>query len=356
MRCLIAGLMLISVAVVSGCAAGGAARAGVSRFPQHAPRMVWPAPPDVARIAYVGEITSGASIGAAGGRKLLDALVGAPAPVTAFGTPMDVAARGDRIAVADPQHPDGPALHLLDASEKAFHVKHEIAGSKLAWPIALTWVDERVALADSKLGCVFLVDWSGSGVAVGRGVLARPSGVAYAAATRELYVADPALHQIVVFDASGALKRRIGTRGAGDGAFNFPVGLWLTPDDADSAQRLVVADSMNFRVQVLDAARGAPLLAFGSKGDAAGDFALPRDVACDSRGNIYVLDNQFENVQVFDGRGRLLMAFGQGGARPGEFSVPAGIGIDEQDRIWIADTRNRRVQVFQYLRVAGEEL
>ena len=62
-----------------------------------------------------------------------------------------------------------------------------------------------------------------------------------------------------------------------------------------------------------------------------------------------MLDNQFENIQVFDRGGRLLMAFGQGGDRPGEFALPAGLTIDAQDRIWVADSYNRRVQVFQYL-------
>ena len=60
-----------------------------------------------------------------------------------------------------------------------------------------------------------------------------------------------------------------------------------------------------------------------------------------------MLDNQFENVQVFDADGRLLMAFGEGGAGAGQFNLPAGITIDDQDRIWIADTHNRRVQAFQ---------
>ena len=108
---------------------------------------------------------------------------------------------------------------------------------------------------------------------------------------------------------------------------------------------------MNFRVQMLGPDGNAPV-AFGEKGDAAGDFAMPRDVACDSDGNLYVLDNQFENIQIFDRQQRLLMALGRGGERPGEFSLPSGITIDGRDRIWIADTYNRRVQVFQYLKEA----
>ena len=101
-------------------------------------------------------------------------------------------------------------------------------------------------------------------------------------------------------------------------------------------------------MQLIDDA-GEPTVVFGQKGDAAGDFARPRDVAIDSEGHIYVLDNQFENVQLFDRDGRLLMAFGRGGSGPGEFSLPSGITIDDRDRIWVADSYNHRVQVFQYL-------
>lgn len=111
---------------------------------------------------------------------------------------------------------------------------------------------------------------------------------------------------------------------------------------------LVVADAMNFRVQVFDDA-GMPVTIFGKKGDAAGDFARPRGVAVDSDGHLYVVDNQFENVQIFDRDGRLLMAFGHEGDQPGQFALPSGITIDTHDRIWIADSYNRRVQVFQYL-------
>jgi DNA-binding beta-propeller fold protein YncE len=106
---------------------------------------------------------------------------------------------------------------------------------------------------------------------------------------------------------------------------------------------------MNFRVQLFDSG-GTPLRAFGRKGNAAGDFSLPRDIAIDSDGHVYVLDNQFENVQIFDAEGRLLLAFGGEGGGPGQFSLPSSITIDDRDRIWVADTYNRRVQAFQYLR------
>ena len=69
--------------------------------------------------------------------------------------------------------------------------------------------------------------------------------------------------------------------------------------------------------------------------------------------HIYVVDAQFENVQIFDENGRLLMAFGQEGSEPGSFSLPAGLAIDNQDRIWVAEPGNRRLQVFTYVRASS---
>jgi streptogramin lyase len=87
----------------------------------------------------------------------------------------------------------------------------------------------------------------------------------------------------------------------------------------------------------------------GDKGDMPGSFAQPKSVDVDSDDHVYVVDNRFEAVQIFDANGQLLLNFGQEGRGPGQFWLPTGIFIDPTDRIWIADSYNRRVQVFDYL-------
>jgi DNA-binding beta-propeller fold protein YncE len=94
---------------------------------------------------------------------------------------------------------------------------------------------------------------------------------------------------------------------------------------------------------------------FGRHGDRPGNFAHPSGLATDSRGNIYVADRQYENIQIFDSKGNILMALGNEGSAPGEFWLPGGIYIDDSDRIYVADSFNNRIQVFEFLSRQNDE-
>ncbi len=326
------------------CLAAGCQQPLRPVFGEKSPAVEWPRRPDVPRIRYIGQLTGEESLGKPRAWDL-KALIAGPEPSVAFSTPTSVAARGDRVYVADGQN---HAVFVLDLDTRAFRTIDSAGAKTLKWPADLLLAGDLLAVADSMNAAVFLFDLNGRYLrTIGEGSLKRPTALAWNATAGELWVLDAALHACVVFDESGRELRHVGQRGEGGGEFNFPAG--MTYSDRVG---VVVADSMNFRVQVLNT-DGQPRRMFGRKGDAAGDFSMPRDVAVDSEGHIYVLDNQFENVQVFDEAGQLLMAWGQEGRGPGEFYLPSGIFIDAQDRIWVADTYNRRVQVFQYLRNAG---
>ena len=86
---------------------------------------------------------------------------------------------------------------------------------------------------------------------------------------------------------------------------------------------------------------------FGSTGRGDGQFLCPYAVACNSRDDIIVSDNQNHRVQVFDRSGKFLLKFGSKGDQPGWFNCPWGVCVDERnDNIIVADTNNHRVQVF----------
>ncbi len=317
--------------------------------------LVWPRPPDPPRIQYLGEMVGEASLGARsrGFGAVRDVLAG-PTPPIAFVSPTAVAAAGQLVFVCDPGAAGGAALHVLDLSTRQFRSIRSAGAASLVAPLDVAIHGERVAVADAQRGTVELFSLRGEHRAtLGSGQLHRPAALGWSRDGRELWVLDAAAHACVVFDAGGALLRRVGGRGSEPGRFHFPSGLALGGDSLGGGF-VAIADAMNFRCQILNL-DGTPRCAFGRKGDAAGDFSLPRDAALDSEGHVYVLDSQFENVQIFDARGALLLAFGREGRGAGEFSLPSGLSIDDRDRIWVADTYNRRVQVFQYLRGAKEE-
>jgi sugar lactone lactonase YvrE len=333
-------LALLPLGAAWGCTAPGPV------FPPVNPPIVWPAPPDRPRIAYVGALRGETDLGRrpVGWEALRAALIG-PTPPVAFVQPTAVAVRGSRLAVSDPAAPGAAAVHVLDIESRSFRSWRP----GLRFPIDLVFIGDELAVADAQLGRVLVLDAVGAvRREIGAGLIARPAAIAWDDATRELWVLDAGQHALLAFSLEGELLRSVGRRGNAPGEFNFPAGMCGLPG-LGGATRLAVADAMNFRVQIVDAAGHVHAL-FGRKGDAAGDFSFPRDVAADSDGHLYVLDKHFENVQLFDHAGRLLLAFGGQGAAPGQFNLPAGIVIDEHDRIWIADTHNRRVQVFQYLR------
>lgn len=337
--CGLAALLVIS------CFAFGCQTAPKPIFAELDPALVWPAPPDVPRIRYVGALAGESSLGAQPrGWDAFKAIVAGPPPTVEFVRPSAVAVDGERVYVSDP----GLGLvHLLDLAQRRYVALRGNPADPLRAPIDLgLGPDRSLVVVDSSRAAVDLFTADGTWRATKRWPeITRPVAVAWDSQQQTYWLADAAAHACFAIAGWNEIRLRLGVRGAAPGQFNFPTAL-----ACHARLGLVVADAMNFRVQVFEPPYAAPRVVFGRKGDAAGDFARPRAVACDSDGHIYVVDNQFENVQVFDRDGRLLLAWGREGRGPGEFFLPAGITIDERDRIWVAD--DRRVQVFQYLKQA----
>ncbi len=313
-------------------------------FPEISPPIVWPPPPDVPRIRYIGELRGEASLGAQpSGWEAFQAALSGPKPKLEFSNPSAIAVLGQKVFVADMGI---AAVHVLDLAHRKYGLIRGSPQEPFNTPIAVALAGpDTLAVVDRGRAALDLFDAKGNWRATQRWPeIQAPVAVAWDAASNRLWVADVAAHACFSVQDGRELQGRLGTRGSGPGQFNFPRSVACHPSAG-----LAVLDAMNFRVQLFDQSI-RPIAIFGHKGNAAGDFAQPRAIAFDSEAHIYVLDHEFDNVQIFDTGGRLLMAFGRSGQGPGEFSLPSGIAIDPQDRIWIVDTMNRRVQVFQYLR------
>jgi DNA-binding beta-propeller fold protein YncE len=198
---------------------------------------------------------------------------------------------------------------------------------------------------DSKLGRVFQCTSSGRRIMSlpSSVMLEQPTGIAYDAVTKTLWVVESSAHRISVIDRDGRLVSRFGRRGAGRAEFNYPTFICPHRDGSFS-----IVDAMNFRIQRLSR-DGAFVSSFGSAGDATGYFAAIKGIATDSHDNLYVADARFHTVQIFDSTGAYLDHFGARGNGDGEFWMPVGICLDRQDRIYVADTYNRRIQQFRLI-------
>ena len=89
------------------------------------------------------------------------------------------------------------------------------------------------------------------------------------------------------------------------------------------------------------------LMTWGTKTYAEdGDFDLPKSIAIDTDGNVYVADRGNNRIQKFDGDGNLLTKWGSHGKKDGEFSSPTSIAVDTDGNVYVADGGNNRIQKF----------
>jgi DNA-binding beta-propeller fold protein YncE len=307
------------------------------------PPVVWPKPPDQARVRYLGTLKSSEDIHPSKSfAQTMEELLYGPEPPARLNTPYAVAVdhSGRKVAVADT---NGRCVHLFDLEKREYARKIECGGRPLQSPVAVSWDGNSLWVADAQQGKIAFFAAGGEQRWLGDEKLQRPAGLCWSSKKERCYVVDVAAHTVYGFDRNGHCQLAFGGPGTAEGKFNYPTQIAVAPDG-----NVVVADSMNFRVQQFSP-QGEFLSSFGKKGDAPGDFALPKGVGVDSRGRIWVVDSHFENVQVFNPDGRLLLTIGKEGTGPGEFWLPAGICIDKKKRIWVADSYNRRVQVLQLI-------
>src|SRR5574340_1220476 len=82
-----------------------------------------------------------------------------------------------------------------------------------------------------------------------------------------------------------------------------------------------------------------PQITFGSLGPGSGQLDLPRGIAVDDFGNIYVADNRNHRVEKFNSLGNFVLDFDKGG-------IPEGIAVDRSGNIDVVDRSNMTIENF----------
>lgn len=324
-----------------------------------AAEIVWPQPPDIPRYRFVGDIRGEINFkeieGSAGViRKsvnwLGDLLFGEAPPRLLYRPQSGVLDR------------ENQRLYITDVGRKAVFVFDIQNGKVDTWegidsdqnfiaPIGVTLIDNKQLLVtDAELGIVAQFEGQGDFVKTfGNKKLIRPTGIGYDPASNRVFIADSAEHKIQVFDSQGEWLFAIGSKGAGDGAFNSPTYVTFANN------KLYVSDTLNARVQSFTV-DGQWLKSFGKRGLKVGDLPRPKGIAVDSEGHVYVVESYYDFLIVFNDQGQGLLPIGGTGKGPGQFYLPAGMWIDETDKVYIADMFNSRISVFQYLKQDAVEL
>ena len=330
-------------------------------------KIVWPSPPEIARVKFVEQLT-GEKIDfnrplnkpqkpkqswmdrLAGTKPQVDLAQELPFQlVRTYGLAFD--SKG-YIYAAD--QAVGAIFIFNPDADKKFDVKlirngHE-AHFGMINGLAIDDTDRLFVSDDEHHNVIVISPQHQQEAAFGADVLVRPGGMAIDEENRFLYVVDTGSDVVDVFDAdSYKLLRKIGTPGkkhvlTDAGNFSLPTNVAV-----DKEGNVYVTDTLNNRVEIFDA-DGKFISAFGRSGDGPGHFARPKGIAIDRDGHIWVVDGMQQRVQVFDNEGRLLIYFGQPGNWPGQFSAPYDIAINPKSNLVVTSEQlPGRVQVFRYV-------
>lgn len=205
------------------------------------------------------------------------------------------------------------------------------------------------------------------------------------------YLVDGVNNRIVVMAPEGKAFFTFGTKGAGPGEFQHPMGI-----DVSKAGRVFVADTGNHRIQVFDLKGGflyqfpversageappAPVdvlalarkhylyisdkdnhkikvhrqdgpfvFEWGGFGEERGHFRYPGMLTANAYNQIFVVDVLNTRVQEFDPDGHFINEIGTWGVSPGELFRPKGVAVDKDDRVFVSDSYMGCVQVFSDL-------
>lgn len=191
----------------------------------------------------------------------------------------------------------------------------------------------------------FLRRWPGGGLGTGNGQFDL-AGAIGRDAQGNFYLTDGSRssainNRVQKFNPQGTFLTALGSQGSGDGEFQVPFGVAVTPEG-----EVYVADLSNHRVQVLDS-QGRYLRQWGTFGRGPGEFDRPAALAIDANGNVYVSDEFQHRVEKFDSQGRYLGEWGSYGTGNGRFNLTAGIVIDSHGDIYVVDLFNNRIQKFR---------
>jgi DNA-binding beta-propeller fold protein YncE len=337
--------------------------AGPHTFPFDPTKLVWPSPPNIARVRWMdyfaGEKIDYSQAATAKPKATwMDRLAGGQSQtekVNAKNFPFQLI--GPYGIAVDSQG----LIYVADQRVGAVFIfnpkTHDTQLLRNGLEAHFGWIngvviddDDRLFVSDGKMHRVIVFNKKREVDGQVTEGLQDPVGLAIDTTNRFLYVVDTQQDQVLVYDADTLkLLRRIGTGGknhflTSPGDFGAPQGVAVDKDG-----NVFVTDTMNNRVEIFDA-DGNFISLFGKHGDGPGYLARPKGIAVDGDGHIWVADQMQDRLQVFNREGQLLTYIGQGhGELPGQFKTLVGVAIDKNNNVYTTEQEPGRLQMFRYV-------
>lgn len=281
--------------------------------------VVYPPPPDTARIQYLTSISSELDIGRS--RSALDRFLGTKTGIKGIVKPYGLAVHRNRLLVCDE---DNFGVDIVDLDRATITIFRPTDPQGLRRPVNC-FVDRD--------GTLYVTDLGSNRVAVYDSSLAFRGffGDEDDGQPADVFVAG---ERVYVSSLAGSRRIRVYDRATRQLLHAFPdappgdsTGLAAPANLFVAGDTVYVSDLLKQRVLVYTT-DGRYLGAIGRPGMGPATFQRPKGVARDRDGLVYVVDAAFENVQVFSPQGRLLMFFGGPGSGPGAMLLPAKVVLD----------------------------
>lgn len=283
--------------------------------------VVYPPPPDTARIQYLTTISSSAAMGK---RSKFSTFVTGPEVVSQMSKPYGMSLHNGKLYVCDPGI---GGLEVIDFDRKKYSNFIPGGTGQLKSPLNC-YVDKNdylyiadperheVVVFDSVDNFIYKLSDTGN---------FKPTDVMVFG--DQVWVTNPDNHRLNVYDkhTHTFVKYFAEQYGVGDDGFLYsPFNVFVNDE------KVYITDFGDFKIKEFGF-DGKFISSIGSYGTGIGQFVRPKGIACDNDMNLFVVDAGFENVQVFNKSGQLLMFFGGPYKGPGDMWLPAKVIIDYDD-------------------------
>lgn len=279
--------------------------------------IIYPPPPDTARIQFLTSISGSADI--TGNQSAFSKFILGESSPKPINKPYGIAVSGGKMYVCDLGI---NGLEIIDLTKNTFD--YFTPGGKGLLQVPLNcFIDEDSILYVADGGRMQIVAFDKNLeflAAFGEGEKFKPTDVFIHG--NKIFVPDMNNNKVNVYSKetySLLFSFPESDKTAQDYLF-MPTNLCVTDD------KVYVSDIGGFDIKIFDL-EGKYLKTIGTHGDRIGQFARPKGIAVDDNSNLFVVDAGFENVQIFDKEGNIRMFFGGPYKGPGDMWLPAKVTI-----------------------------